>query len=84
MTATVSARLSASSWSWVTMMVVMPEFLVELLELPAQVDPDPGVQGRQGLVQEQQAGAGGQGPGQRHPLLLAAGELAREFALRCR
>ncbi len=36
-----------------------------------------GVQAGGGLVQEQDVGAAGQGPGEGHPALLAAGERAR-------
>ena len=49
--------------------------LVEALELRPHVDAQPGVQVGQGLVQQQELGAGGDGPGDGHPLLLASGEL---------
>ena len=49
--------------------------LVEALELRPHVDAQPGVQVGQGFVQQQELGAGGDGPGDGHPLLLASGEL---------
>src|SRR3972149_6603357 len=70
-----SAIVSASSWSWVTMMVVTPTPPLEPLDLVAQVDAHLGVQRRQRLVEQEEAGRGGQRPGERDALLLAAREL---------
>ena len=53
---------------------------VKRLDLLAEKDADLGVKRRQRLVEEQQAGRGGQGAGQRHALLLAAGKLGRILA----
>ncbi len=66
---------SASSWSWVTKIVVMPSFALDLADLLAQRHADLGVERRQRLVEQQQLGLGRQRPGERHALLLAAGEL---------
>ena len=52
-----------------------PQFLVELLQQGQDGQGGGGVQGRGGLVAQQHLGAGGQGPGDGHPLLLPAGEL---------
>ena len=48
---------------------------VEALELIAHLQAQLGVQIGQGLIHEQHRGLGGQGAGDGHPLLLAAGEL---------
>ena len=45
-------------------------------DLVAQLGADLGVEGRQRLVEQQHGRLDGQGPGQRHALLLAAGQLA--------
>ena len=67
----------ASSWSWVTWMKVRPTSVLDPLDLdlhrPAQLE----VERAERLVEEQHLGAVDQGPGQRDPLLLAAGELGR-------
>ena len=44
-------------------------------DLVAQLDPHLGVEGRQRLVEQQHRRLDGERPGQRDPLLLAAGEL---------
>ena len=53
-------------------------------DLVAQLHPHPRVERRQRLVEQQHRGRHGQRPGQRHPLLLAAGELVRVRAARGR
>ena len=47
---------------------------LELLQLLPQLYPKGGVQIGEGLVQQQDLGTGGHGPGQSHPLLLPAGQ----------
>ena len=54
-----------------------PRGLLDGPDLGAQALADLGVQGRQGLVQEQHPRPHRQGPGQGGPLLLAAGHLVR-------
>ena len=51
--------------------------LLQGADLLTQLQPDLGVQRGQRLVEEQDPGLDGQRPGQRHPLLLAAGQLVR-------
>ena len=46
-------------------------------QLPAGLEAGAGVEGGQGLVEQQQPGLGGQRPGQGDPLGLAAGQLLR-------
>ena len=46
------------------------------LEVATDLGPGGGVEGGEGLVEQEDLGLGGQGPGQGHPLGLAAGELA--------
>jgi hypothetical protein len=48
------------------------EAALKLANLFAKVHPDPGVECRQGLVEQQKARRGGERPRQRHPLLLPA------------
>ena len=74
MTTTVSDMDRASSWSWVTKTKVMPVCFWMLFQLHLHVLAQLQVQGAQGLVQQQDLGAGHQGPGDGHPLLLAAGQ----------
>lgn len=50
--------------------------LMHLTQPAAQVASDAGVQGAEGLVQQQQSGLDGQGAGQGDALALAAGQLA--------
>ena len=70
----------ASSWSWVTWMNVQADLGLDPLELdlhrPAQLE----VEGAERLVEQQHLGAVDQRPGQRHALLLPAGELRRLLA----
>jgi hypothetical protein len=54
-----------------------PQAPLQLLDLVAEVDPHLGVERGQGLVQKQEARRGGDRPGQRDALLLAAGKLGR-------
>ena len=68
---------SASSWSWVTNNVVMPSRCCSRADLLAQLQPDLGVQRGQRLVEQQHPRLDGERPGQRDPLLLAAGQLVR-------
>ncbi len=49
-------------------------------QLDPQLRPELGVERREGLVQQQDAGAAGERPGDGHPLLLPAGELVRPTA----
>ena len=49
--------------------------LIDVLDEPQDVPGGLGVQGGGGLVAQEDPGAGGQGAGDGHPLLLAAGEL---------
>ncbi len=53
--------------------------LLQGADLAAKVGAHQCIQGTERFVQQQQAGGEGQGPGQRHSLLLAAGDLARVF-----
>ena len=71
--------VSASSWSCVTMMVVTPSRALQRLDLVAQPQPHAGVERRQRLVEQQQAGRGRERARQRHALLLAARELGGIF-----
>src|SRR5207244_1202020 len=50
---------------------------LQFLDLQPHLGAQLGVQVRQRLVEEQHRGREDEGPGQRHPLLLAAGELGR-------
>jgi hypothetical protein len=66
MTAIRSATSIASSWSWVTLLVVQaPQ------PLP-QFGPHRGVEGAERFVEQQHARLHGQRPRERHPLALAA------------
>ena len=67
---------SASSWSWVTKTKVMPTVALQRCQLCPQVFAQLGVEGAERLVEEQHPGPQHQRPGQGHPLLLAARELA--------
>ena len=76
--ATRSASSSASSWSWVTKMVVTPVASWMAAKLAAQRFAHRGVQRAEGLVEQQHLGRDRQRTRQRHPLALAAGELVGE------
>ena len=67
----------ASSWSWVTWMKVRPDLGLDALELDLHLAAQLEVERAERLVEQQHLGVVDQGPGQRHPLLLAAGELGR-------
>ena len=54
------------------------ELALQLADLHPHLLPQLGVEVRQRLVQQQHVGPDGQRPGQRHALLLAAGELPRQ------
>jgi len=58
-----------------------PDRLLEGLELDLEGLAQLGVQGPEGLVQQQHRGVEDQRPGQRDPLLLAAGQLGRAAPL---
>ena len=77
MTAMVSAMVMASSWSWVTCTKVMPDLGLDPLELELHLPAQLEVEGAERLVEQQHLGPVDQRPGQRDPLLLAAGELVR-------
>ena len=68
--------LFASVSLWVTTTAVMPQPLVHLEEQLVNPLPGRGVEVAGGLVGEQQPWLQHQRPGQRHPLLLAARQLA--------
>ena len=57
------------------------QFLLQSPQLVPHADPQERVQCRQGFVQKQHAGIGYQRPSQRHPLLLATGELVWQSLL---
>ena len=73
--ATWSAMDSASSWSWVTRMEVAPGQPQHVVDIGAHRGPQRGIEGGEGLVEEDDLGIGGQGAGQGDALLLPAGEL---------
>ena len=68
---------SASSWSWVTRMAVVPARGEDLLHVGPDAGPQVRVERRERLVQQHELGLDGQRPGQRDALLLAAGQLMR-------
>ena len=74
-----SDMVSASSWSCVTMIVVMPRRPLQIADFAAQPGAHPRIERRQRLVEQQQTRRERQRARQRHPLLLAAGELGRIF-----
>ena len=74
MNTTVSPTSRANPISWVTTIMVMP-VLGQVAHDVEHVAHQLGVEGRGGLVEEHELGVHGQGPGDGHPLLLAAGEL---------
>ncbi len=73
-----SAIDSASSWSCVTISVVMPETRSQPLDFDLHVQPQVLVERRKGLVEQQDRWLDRQCARQRHALLLAAGELPRQ------
>ena len=70
-----SAMANASVWSWVTSERGRARGPQGPGDLIAQRGPQLGVQRREGLVQQDERGPRRQGPSQRHPLLLTAGQL---------
>ena len=58
-------------------MNVVPDALVDLLQLPLKLRPQLLVEGGERLVEQQDVGGEDERAGERHALLLAAGELAR-------
>ena len=78
MTATWSARDSASSWSWVTRMPVALGGAQGVGDRAAGALAQPGVERGERLVEQHHRGRGRERPGQRDALLLAAGELVRQ------
>ena len=79
-----SAMISASSWSCVTITVVMPSLLLQLADLHAHRLAQLGVEVRQRLVEQQHVGPDDQRARQRDALLLAARELRAAGARRGR
>ncbi len=79
-TATRSAIVIASIWSWVTRTVVMPSSACSRLISAAGLDAQARVQVAERLVQQQQIRLPNQRPAQRHPLLLTARQLRRPAA----
>ena len=55
--------------------------ILNLQEFLAHLGPEQGVQGGKRLIQEQQAGAADEGPGQGHPLALTSGQVPGEGVL---
>ena len=76
MTAMRSDMVSASSWSWVTKMKVMPVSMLQPLQLDLHLLAQLEVERRQRLVEQQHLRPVRQRAGERHALLLAARELA--------
>ena len=79
-TTSCSATSIASSWSWVTKIVVTCISSWRRAQPGAQVLADLGVERAEGLVEEQHLRLHGERPGQGHALALAAGELGGEAA----
>ena len=77
-TATSSARRSASGTSWVTSTTVLPSRACSSRNSSCSAPARQRVEGAERLVHQQQRRIGGQGARQAHALALAAGELARD------
>ena len=77
MTTSCSATSIASSWSWVTKIVVTWTSSWRRRSQVAQVLADLRVEGAERLVEQQHVRLDRERPGQRHPLALAPGELRR-------
>ena len=73
-TATLCPRARASSRSWVTCMTVAPSSWCTRLSSLCSSEPGRTVQRRERLVEQQHLRLDGQRAGQRHPLLLPAGQ----------
>ena len=80
MTAMRSARLSASSWSWVTKTAVASAAGQDRAHLGAHAGPERGIEVGERLVEQHERGLRRQRAPERDPLLLAAGELVRDSA----
>ena len=76
MTAIRSDRVIASSWSWVTNTLVVPELQVEVLDLGPHPAAQAGVEVAERLVEQEDERLLDERPTERHALLLAAGHLA--------
>ena len=76
-TTTRSARAIASGWVWVTWTKVIPRSAAAA-QLAAHPQAQELVEGRERLVEQQDARLGDERPGQRHALLLPARELGRQ------
>ena len=74
-TASRSHRVSASSWSWVTIDEGDAELALDCLEFDLHLLAQLEVEGAERLVEEQHLGPTDQRPGQGNALPLAAGEL---------
>lgn len=74
MTATRSATVKASSWSWVTYSAVVPVARRMSRRLPGQALPQAAVEGGERLIQEQQARGGRQRASEGDALRLPAGQ----------
>ena len=83
-TAMRSASAKASAWSWVTATTVRRGVGEEAAEVPDEPLAQRAVERAERLVEQQHRRLGGQGPGQRDALLLAARELGDGTALRAR
>ena len=78
MTTTRSASAIASGCVCVTWMKVMPSSRLQALQLAAHLQAQELVERRERLVEQEHARIGDERAGQRHALLLAAGELRRD------
>jgi hypothetical protein len=74
-----SAMAKASCWSWVTRMAVTPSRLRISRTSSDRRSRRSDIEVGEGLVEQDQLGARRQRAGQRHALLLAAGELMRKL-----
>ena len=75
---------SASSWSWVTMIVVMPRLRCSALISERTSSRSLRSSAASGSSSRQDVGLEDDRPGQRHPLLLSAGKLVRPPRLEAR
>ena len=73
---TTRSAYAAAVGSCVTMMIVRPSSRTDRRRKLSTSAPDAGVEVAGGLVGEDDLGLGDERAGDRHPLLLAAGELA--------
>ena len=77
-TASRSATVNASSWSWVTISAVVPLVGEDPAQVAGQPLAQPGVERGERLVEEQQPRAHGQAARQGDALPLAAGQRGRQ------